>query len=240
METEIRELLEGLGIDKKILSAKAVKQMALVFEAKVNEKVSVREQELEEANDEMVDSFKDEMVEKLDEYMNYFAENYIEENKDEITDAVTVKTAQKVLENFNGMVNEFNLSLDEDTIDQSEEIDNLKEQLNSSVNKGLLYERKLEESYKAQLIAEAASDIDTDSERDSYVAIAENFDFNNIDDFAEKLVFLRENINTSITDDVETLEETELYDAQDNLLEESNEGNTDPNMKKYLKVYARA
>lgn len=238
MEKEIRKLLEGLGIDKKILSVKAVKKMALVFEAKVNEKVSVKEQELDEQNEEMLESFKDEMIGKLDEYMNYFADNYIEENKDEITNAVTVKTAQKVLENFNSMVSDFNLSLDEETVDQTEEIDSLKEQLNASVNKSLLYESKLEASIKAQLITEASRDIDTESERDSYVAIAENFDFNTVDDFAEKLIFLKENINTSTTDDIELLEETEVNDAQENMLEESTSVKSD-SMKTYLKTYAR-
>lgn len=238
MEKEIRKLLEGLGIDKKILSVKAIKKMALVFEAKVNQKVSVKEQELEESNTKVLDSFKDEMVEKLDEYMNYFAENYIEENKDDITDAVTVKTAKRVLENFNGMVSEFHLSLDEDQVDQSEEINNLKEQLNSSVNKALLIESKLEKSVKKQLISEVAGDIEVESERDSYVAIAENFDFEDVDGFKEKLTFLKENINTSTTEDIETLEESEIDAAQDNVLEESSDNSNDP-MKKYLKVYAR-
>ena len=238
MEKEIRKLLEGLGIDQKILSTKAIKKMALTFEARVNEKVSVKSAELEESNAALLEEFKEEMTEKLGEYMNYFAEEFVNENKQEITDAVTVKTAETVLENFKTMVTEFNISLDENTVDQTEEITNLKEQLNSSVNKVLDTEKKLTESVKRQLISEAASSIEIESERDSFVALAENFEFDDVESFGEKLTFLGENINTSVTEDIETLEESENDDAQETVLEESSGDNN--TMKHYLKAYTRA
>lgn len=236
MEKQIRELLESLEIDKEILSEKTIKKMALIFEASVNKKVTKIETKLEEQNDEALEEFKGEMVDKLDEYMNYFATEYIAENKDSIEDAVVVKTAKSVLDKFDGMVNEFNMSLDEDNLDKDEEIDDLKEQLNSHVNKSIDLENKLEESVKSQMISEVSSNIETESEKDAFIALAENFEFEDGDSYKEKLNFLKENINTS-TEEVETLEESETENT-DTVLEEGDENNNP--MTKYLKVYKRA
>lgn len=237
MEKEIRKLLEGLEIDQDLLSEKAIKKMSLMFEAKVNGKVKLIEAKLDKRNDAELEEFKSEMVEKIDEYMNYFAGEYIEENKNSIEDAVTVKTAKVVLEKFNGMVQDFNMSLDEDTINQEEEMTELKEQLNASVNKSLVVQEQLIEATKKALINESAADIEIESERDSFIALAENFDFDNPEAFEENLTFLKENINTS-TEEFETLEESETGDNQGKVLEESSEIKSGP-MPGYLQVFSK-
>lgn len=244
MEQEIKDLLEKLGVDKEIFNEDLIKQISLVIEAKVGERKTELEESLEESNREELAQFKDDLVDKLDEYMEYWTTDYLEENKEEITNAVEVSTARKVLEKFHGMVEMFNMELSEDYMDNEDELDESKEHVNTLVNENIKLVKELQETQKDYMVAEYANrNISIGSEKAGFVKLAENFEYEDITSFKEKLDYLKENIH--ITESFNSgYEDSETLENQRKTLEESHLDEDDNNevaddMKTYLKVFGK-
>ncbi len=235
---ELGAILESLKLDETVFTDEVMSKIALVVESQSNERLAEKEAALEEKNKTEIAGFKEQLIEQLDSYLNYFVENFIKENKQEIADSVKVKTAERVLENFNSMVSDFNLSLSEEQIDQTDEINDLKEKLNTAVNENINLKEDINESNKYALILEQVQQIVVDSEKSTFAKIAENFDYKDDDSFKAKLTTLKESIITEKVDDVdEELEDKEMDEAQDEDSEEEvQQESVQGNMKSYLKV----
>lgn len=242
MEKQIQKLLEQLGVDKEVFNEDFTKQLGLLIEAKVGEHKKELEEQLEETNREEIGEFKDGLIDQLDSYLEYFVEKYIEDNQEEIQSAVEVDTARRVLEKFDGMVNEFNMNLSEDNISNEQELDELKEDYNKSVNSNMKLERENKELKRQSMVAEYANDhIDVDSEKASFTRLAENFEYIDEDSFKDKLDYLKENIHitkSSSDNDDNTLTDKEQLDNQASKLTESTTTG-DNSMKQYLTVLER-
>lgn len=238
MEKEIRKIFKGLDLDEDVFNEDVMKQFALLIESKVGEFKRVVSEELQLEYEARYEVDKENLVDQLDEYLNYFAESFIEDNKENITDSIKVKTAEKILEKMDHFVNEFNVSLSEEGLDQDEEIEELKSELNEAVNQNIELKNVLVETHKAQLIEDTSYTIDVDSKREAFVQLAENFEYDDSDTFQEKLDFLSEKINTSKEEGSNTLEEKEVSENQEQTLEESNNGGHAP-MKDYMKFITR-
>lgn len=235
---ELNAILESLKLDEEIFTDEVMSKIALVVESQSNERLQEKETALEEKNKKEIAAFKEQLIDQLDSYLNYFVENFIKENKQQITDSVKVKTADRVLENFNNMVSDFNLSLSEEVVDQTTEINDLKEKLNKAVNENISLKEDINESNKYALILEQVQEIKIDSEKSTFAKIAENFDYKDDDSFKAKLTTLRESIVTEKEKDVdEEMDDKEMEEAQDEDPEEEvQQESISGNMKSYLKV----
>lgn len=238
MHDEIMKIFENLELDKDIFNEDVMKQISLFIESKVGEEKATLKESLEEQNAEELSTHKEELTDQLDEYLNYFVEKYIEDNKEEITDSVKIKTAERVLKEMNSFVQNFNIKLNEDVVVNEEETDQLKEELNTVVNEKIRLEREIKELSKQQLVSEKAKSFEVESEKSTFEQIAENLDYQDDESFQESLNFLAEKIDTfkPSDDEGEKLEEKETSDNQDKPLEEDSKG--DP-MDKYLKFLTR-
>lgn len=233
---DVKKLLEDLKIDKEILSDETIGKFTVIFESKLGEAKQSQQEKLEEQNKEEIETFKNDMLTQLDEYLNYFVEKFIEDNKESITDSVKVKTAEKVLEKFHGIVDDFNISLSEEELTAEDEINDLKENLNYAVNEKIELEKELTDLRKTNLITEKASSFEVDSEKSSFTKIAENIDYLDDESYKEKLKIIFENINTTKEKETlteEKLEDKEIKNKQEEPLQESKDKAIHP-MKKYL------
>lgn len=237
-QKELNTILESLKLDEEIFTDEVMGKIALVVESQSNERLQEKEAALEEKNKKEIAAFKEQLIDQLDSYLNYFVENFIKENKQQIADSVKVKTAERVLENFNNMVSDFNLSLSEEVVDQTDEINDLKEKLNKAVNENISLKEDINESNKYALILEQVQEIKIDSEKSTFAKIAENFDYKDDDSFKAKLTTLRESIVTEKDEEVdEEMDDKEMEEAQDEDSEEEvKQESYTGTMKSYLKV----
>lgn len=234
---ELQEIVESLNLDKEIFTEDVMSKIKLVVESKVNEQLEEQKQALEEENKKELSEFKENLIDQLDEYMNYFVEEFTAENKNDIIDSVKVKTAERVLENFNKMVNEFNMSLSEDTLDQSEDVDKLTESLNKTVNENIKLKKEINEANKYALILDNVMKIGTDSTKSKFSKLAESFTYEDDDSFTEKLNTLRESLTEDTSHEEENvLEESETVNSNKTLIESSTTTDT---KKRYLNVLYR-
>lgn len=187
----LQELFES--IESELLTDSIKLQMATLFETTVNEAVKAKEEELEEANAKELTVFKEDLVEQTNSYLSYFCETYIKENEQIIEDFTKVKLAEKVLRNFQQMVEAFNISLSDESISSEDEVEELKTENTKLVNKLIESRKEVSNVKKAAMIAEAQGSLETDVQKEKLVEMAKGLEFDE-ELFESKLTVLIEKI----------------------------------------------
>lgn len=201
----LQELFESIKSD--ILTEEVQLQIATLFEASLNEAIEAKEKELEEANKEEIAVFKEDLVTQTDNYLEYFTKEYIKENEQVIEDFTKVRLAEKVLRNFQQMVEAFNVSLSDESVSSEDEIESLKTENTKLVNKLIESRKETESVKKAAMIAEASEKLETDIQRDALVEKAKGLDFDE-DIFESKLdVLVKSILSEKVEDSTEKLDE---------------------------------
>lgn len=223
----LEELFEKLN--SEVLTDEIKLQMSTLFESALNEAIKAKEVELEESNRLEIAEFKESLTNQIDEYLNYFVEEFVKENEDVVNDSVKVKTAEKVLESFQKIVNDFNVEISEEKLEESDEIVKLKEENSKLVND--LLESKKETSLlkKAALIAEKSQELETEIEKDKLTQLAETVEFDDV--FESKLSVFVEQIKTTR----ETTKVPEQLTEDVKPEDVKPEDKTSESMKNYLK-----
>ena len=169
------ELFEKLNAD--VLTEETRLQLSTIFESSLNEAIKAKELQLEEENKAEIAEFKEDMVSQIDEFLNYFVEEFVSENEELIDSHVKVKTAEKVLETFSKIVTDFNLDLSEEKIEESEQILSLKDENNKLHTKLIENKKEIDLVKKAAMIAEATHSLDTELEKEQLIEKAKTVEF---------------------------------------------------------------
>ena len=215
-----KDTLESIfeSISSEILTDSIKLQMSTLFEAAINEAVEKKEQELAEANREEITEFKGELVEQVDEYLNYFVEEYIKENEAVVEDYHKVKLAEKVLRNFSQMCEAFNVSLSEESISSEDELAEAAEEKTKLVNQLIEARKEVANVKRAAFIAEAADKFETDIQRETFFEAAKKLEFEE-ELFEQKLnvlaqsILVKENTEEVVGEKLNEQEETETKKA---------------------------
>lgn len=222
---QLKELFES--IESEILTEEIQLQIATLFESAINEAVKAKELELEESNRVEISEFKEDLVEQVDSYLDYFVKEYIKENEQIVEDFAKVKLAEKVLRNFQQMVEAFNISLSDESIQSEDEVEELKAENTKLVNKLIESRKETQAVKKAAMISEAAEQLETDVQREKLVEMAKSLEFDE-DIFESKLEVLVDKILTT----KEEIKEEKLEEKEEEIIKE--EKTSTDTMKKYL------
>ncbi|NCP97782.1 hypothetical protein GW796_06015 [archaeon] len=188
------------SMDKEIFTEDVQLKMQTLFESAVNEAVEKKEKELEEANAADLTVFKADLVEQIDDYMDYFVKDYIKENEVVVEDFSKVKLAEKVLRNFNQMVEAFNISLSDESIDAEDEIEKLKTECNKLTNNLIESKKENEDIKRAAIISEASVGA-TDLQIEQLIETTKKLDFETLEIFETKVKTIMEKIITESKSD---------------------------------------
>lgn len=182
---ELDKLFEQ--INSEILTDEVKVQISTIFEAKLTEAVKAKETELEEQNKAEIAEFKENLIGQIDEYLNYFVEEYTRENETVVAESVQVDTAKKVLTTFSEMVDSFNLELSEAKVDNTEEINALKADVNAKVNENIELKKQIADLTRKALVESKAGELTTDTEKEKFLKLAEAVAFEDEASFTQKL-----------------------------------------------------
>jgi len=202
-------------INSELLNDEVKLEMTAMFESAVNAAIEAKETELEESNKVEISEFKDTLTTKLDEYLTYFVEEFTQENEQQIEDAVKVQTAQKVLSVFEGVVNDFNMKLSDDSISNEAELEEAKATINSQTEE-LIEARKELEALKVEKIVEGiAAEFEVESDQEKFREVAKTITFNgDAEEFKSKLEVLGESIVSVDESKEENRLDEEIEDEQ--------------------------
>lgn len=200
------------SIESDIMTDDTKLKLSTLFESAVNEAIQAKETELEEANKQELSVFKEELVSQTDSYLEYFTKEYIKENEQIVEDFNKVRLAEKVLRNFQMMVEAFNISLSEDSVSSEDEIGELTTENTKLVNKLIESRKETAAVKKGVMISEAGAKLTTDVQREKLVEMAKSLEFEE-DIFESKLGVLVEKILTEKVEEAPAKLEEKVEDV---------------------------
>jgi len=239
IEEDVNALLAG-----EELSEEFQEKARTIFEAAIRSKVSEIKEELQETYEnalvEEVEFIKNELTERVDAYLEYVADEWIQENALAIEHGLKTEMTESFLHGMRGLFEDHYVSIPEDRYDVIEsmvdKLDEMEEKLNEQIERNVALNRRLAESVADVIFADVAEGLAL-SQKDKLASLAENVEFDGEENYREKLVTLRESYFPSRTagtqrDDSETLSESVSYDT--NLTE-----SVSPSMEAYLQTLSR-
>ena len=192
---ELAELVEN----EATLSEEFKEKSALIFEAALKSKLKVEIDRIEENyKDELAEEVattKSELVEKVDSYLNYVVENYMAENKLEISNGLRAEIAEEFMTKLHQVFVESYIEVPESKIDLvddlSEQVAELEETVNGQIASMMEMTAAVQIHERAKAIRECSVGLAL-TEIDKLNSLAEDLDFESYDSFLGKVKTIKE------------------------------------------------
>ena len=236
VEQDIQALLEG-----EELSEEFQNKARTIFEAAIRTKLSeIKEQvkvSYEEKLVEEVASIKEELKDRVDSYLEYVADEWVQENKIAIEHGLKSEMTESFLEGMRGLFEEHYVTIPEEKYDVIEsmvdKLDEMEGKLNEQIEKNIALNKRLAESVSDVVFAEVTEGL-AQTQKDKLAGLVDNVEFESETAYREKLNTLRESYFPTKVAQRNTAE---------NLTEEAGStdytGNVSPTMEAYLKTLTR-
>ena len=240
VEEDVQALLAG-----EELSEEFQEKARTIFEAAIKSKVGEIKEQLQAAYEqtlvEEIETIKEGLTERLDAYLEYVADEWIQENALAVEHGLKTEMTESFLQGMRGLFEDHYVSIPEDRYDVIEsmvdKLDEMEEKLNEQIERNVALNRRLAESVADVIFADVAEGLAL-SQKDKLASLAENVEFESEADYREKLVTLRESYFPSNTGTQRSTSETisEETKTEQEILTES----ISPVMAAYLETLSRA
>jgi len=212
-----------------------------IFETAIKSKVAeIKEQiqtQYEEQLIEEVVAIKEELVERVDSYLEYVADEWINENALAVENGLKTEMTESFLQGMKGLFEDHYVTIPEDRYDVLEsmvdKLDEMESKLNEQIDRNVALNRRLAESVADVIFAEVSEGLAL-TQKEKLASLAENVEFDSEETYREKLVTLRNSYfsesatsaQREVAEEVETVEESAA--------------SVSPLMESYLSVLQRA
>ena len=194
IEADVNALFEG-----EELSEEFQNKARTIFEAAINAKLAeVKEAvktEYEEQLVEEVAAIKSELEERVDAYLEYVADEWLQENQIAVESGLKTEMTESFLEGMKNLFEEHYVSVPEDKYDVIEsmvdKLDEMEGKLNEQIEKNIALNRRLAESTADVVFSDVTEGLAT-SQKEKLATLVENVEFESETDYREKLVTLKE------------------------------------------------
>ena len=227
IEEDVQALFEG-----EELSEEFQEKARTIFEAAISTKVNEIKENLQSAYEtvlvEEIETIKEGLTERLDAYLEYVADEWIQENALAVEHGLKTEMTESFLAGMKGLFEDHYVTIPEDRYDVIEsmvdKLDEMESKLNEQIERNVALNRRLAESTADVIFAEVAEGLAL-SQKDKLATLAENVEFESEADYREKLVTLKKSYfpeNSTQKEHTETISEgTEVESQQVSSLMES-------------------
>ena len=191
-----------------------------IFEAAVNERVVAIEEDLrgqyETLLDEQVTELSNEMTSKLDDYLNYVVEEWMKENELAVESGIRTEVAESFMDGLKGLFESHYISVPDEKYDLLEasltKVTEMETQINEQIQRNIELKKELLENTCAGIFTEVSAGL-VDTEVEKLRSLAEGIEYDDADQYKEKLNVLKEsyfdksNPDASNYDEAQTLSE---------------------------------
>ena len=193
VEDDINALIAG-----EELSEEFEEKARTIFETAINSKVSIIKEDLEKEYakilQEEIDSTKVELTERVDSYLEYVANEWLEENSLAVEQGLKAEMSESFLTGMKSLFEEHYVSIPEDKYDVLEsmvnKLDDMEEKLNEQIEKNVGLTKRLAESKSDGILSDVSEGLAV-TQKDKLASLAESVEFESESDYREKLVTLR-------------------------------------------------
>ncbi len=194
IEEDVNALLEG-----EELSEEFQEKARTIFEAAIRTKVSEIKESLQEAYEaalvEEIQVIKENLTERVDAYLEYVADEWIQENALAVEHGLKTEMTESFLVGMKSLFEDHYVTIPEDRYDVIEsmvdKLDEMEEKLNEQIERNVALNRRLAESVADVIFADVSEGLAL-SQKDKLASLAENVEFDGEENYREKLVTLRE------------------------------------------------
>jgi len=193
IEEDVQALFEG-----EELSEEFQEKARTIFEAAISTKVNEIKENLQSAYEsvlvEEIETIKEGLTERLDAYLEYVADEWIQENALAVEHGLKTEMTESFLAGMKGLFEDHYVTIPEDRYDVIEsmvdKLDEMEGKLNEQIERNVALNRRLAESVADVIFAEVAEGLAL-SQKDKLATLAENVEFESESDYREKLVTLK-------------------------------------------------
>ena len=201
VEQDVQALFEGEELSEEFQS-----KARTIFEAAIKEKVSEIKENLQTAYEqalvEEVASVRDELTERVDAYLEYVADEWIQENQLQVESGLKTEMTESFLEGMKSLFEEHYVSVPEDKYDVLEsmvdKLDEMESKLNEQIERNVALNQRLAESNSDVILADVSEGLAL-SQKEKLASLASNVEFESETDYREKLAKLKESYFPSKT-----------------------------------------
>ena len=236
VEDDLNALIQG-----EELSEEFREKAATIFEAAINSKVKGIQEELtasyEEKLVEEVASIKEELKDRVDSYLEYVADEWVQENELAVQSGLKEEMTESFISGMKSLFEEHYVTIPEEKYDVIEsmvdKLDEMEGKLNEQIEKNIALNKRLAESVSDVVFAEVTDGL-AQTQKDKLAGLVENVEFESETAYREKLETLKESyFPTKVAQRNQT----------ENLKEEAGSpvetSNYSPTMEAYLKTLTR-
>jgi len=242
-EINVEEDLEAL-IAGEELSEDFQNKARTIFETAIKTKVADIKEELNEsyavALVEELEAIKGGLTERVDSYLEYVADEWIQENALQVEAGLKTEMTESFLEGMKSLFEEHYVTIPEEKYDvlnsMVDKLDEMENKLNEQIERNMALNSRLAESTADVIFADVAEGL-ADTQKEKLATLAENVEFESETDYREKLGTLKESYFPSKTSAPKSTSEnlSEEVSTDEVASEEVN-----PRMQAYLDTLSRA
>ena len=205
--TELPEITDEVDIDDDVnallggqeLSEEFREKAKTIFEAALKSKVTELREAMEAHYEaklvEEVEGMKGELVERVDSYLEYVADEWIQENALQVERGLRTEMTESFLEGMRGLFEEHYVTIPEDKYDVVEnmvdKLDEMESKLNEQIEKNIAITKSLSEATGGNILSDVSEGLTT-SQKEKLASLAEGVEFESEESYKEKLETLKE------------------------------------------------
>ena len=205
--TELPEITDEVDIDDDVnallggqeLSEEFREKAKTIFEAALKSKVTELREAMESHYEaklvEEVEGMKDELVERVDSYLEYVADEWLQENALQVERGLRTEMTETFLQGMRGLFEEHYVSIPEDKYDVVEnmvdKLDEMESKLNEQIEKNITITKSLSEATAGGIVSNVSEGLTT-VQKEKLASLAESVEFESEESYTEKLETLKE------------------------------------------------
>ena len=242
-EINVEEDLQAL-IAGEELSEEFQDKARTIFETAIRTKIGEIKEELNEsyaaALVEELDSIKAGLTERVDSYLEYVADEWVQENALQVEAGLKTEMTESFLEGMKSLFEEHYVTIPEEKYDvlnsMVDKLDEMENKLNEQIERNMALNSRLAESTADVIFADVAEGL-ADTQKEKLATLAENVEFESETDYREKLGTLKESYFPSKTSAPKSTSENLSEEVS---TEEVASQEVTPRMQAYLDTLSRA
>jgi hypothetical protein len=227
IKIDVKDDVEALVQGEDGLSEEFKQKAATIFEAavgvKVVEEVTNRieeyQKQFKDENAEQNSNFQQELTEKVDGYLNYVVEEWMKENELAIERGIRTELVEDFMSGLKTLFTEHYIDIPEEKVDMVDDlftkVEDLEKQLSEEIDRGVELQQELSSFKKEDVVRKVTQDL-ADTEAEKVTKLAEGIEYENDEQYSEKLNVLKENYfpkteaqTSEITEKDESIEDPE-------------------------------
>ena len=199
VELDLSDDVKALVSSDADLSEEFKEKAATIFETavktRIKEQTKIIEAQFEEKLASETETVKEAMVEKVDSYLNYVVEEWMKENELAVERGIRTEIAEDFITGLKGLFKEHYIDVPEEKYnvldDLTSQVKDLESKLNEQIEKNVVLAKGTNDLQREKLVVSVSEDL-ADTEKEKFVSMAENVEFDSAEKFAEKLETIKE------------------------------------------------